>query len=395
MRANAHPASSGVESGFSPVDNELPLRWLRRLHLVPSRGLGTRRRALFFVALTWLPIAVWAAMSGRLLDPSSGESLLRHYGINVRCLVAIPLLILGEATLHATVLHIASQFVSSGIVPAAQLPALEASLRQARRMRDSSLPWVLVFGVTVAWALIDKPDAHEDALAWALSADGELGFGGWWFAYIARPIFLAVLLGWLWRVLLIAYWFWRVARLELSLVPTHPDRVGGLAFVQKLPNAFELVTLAMSAVVASGWAHEVTVHGATLESYKLIAAAFVIVWTLFMLLPLVAFAPTLHAARAQALPEYAALVGVQGRLVHRRWILREPVDDTPILDAPEIGPVADAAAMYDAVKSMRVVPVGKTAILKILIPLAIPMVIVTALQIPIGDLLLKVVKAVL
>jgi hypothetical protein len=395
MSPDGHRSSSEVESGFSPVDNELPLRWLRRLRLVPERGLGTRRRALFFVALTWLPIAVWAAMAGRLMDPSSGESLLRHYGINVRCLVAIPLLILGEAALHATVLRIASQFLSSGIVPAAQQPALEATLRRVRRIRDSSLPWVLVFGVTLAWLLIDKPDEHGDALSWALSPDGKLGFGGWWFAYVARPVFLAILLGWLWRVLLVAYWFWCVARLELSLVPTHPDRVGGLAFVQKLPNAFELVTLAMSAVVASGWAHEITVHGATLESYKLIAAAFVIVWTLFMLLPLLAFAPTLHAVRARALPAYAALVGEQGRLVHRRWILREPVEDTPILDAPEIGPVADAAAMYDAVKRMRAVPIGRTAILKILVPLAIPMLIVTALQVPIGELLLKVVNAVL
>jgi hypothetical protein len=384
-----------AEAGFSPVDNELPLRWLRRLHLVPAHGLGTRRRALFFAALTWLPIVIWAAMGGRLMDSSTGESLLRHYGINVRCLVAIPLLILGEAALHATVLRMASQFVSSGIVPVAQQPALEATLRQVRRLRDSSLPWVLVLGVTLGWLLIDKPDAHQDALAWALSADGKLGFGGWWFAYVARPIFLALLLGWLWRIVLVAYWFWCVGRLELSLVPTHPDRAGGLAFVEKLPNAFELVTLAMSAVIASGWAHEITVHGTTLESYKLIAAAFVTLWTLFVLSPLLALAPALREARSRAVAAYSTLVGEQGRLVHRRWILREPVEDTPILDAPEIGPVADASTLFDAVKRMRIVPIGKTAMAKILIPLAIPMVVVAALQVPVGELLVKVVKAVL
>jgi hypothetical protein len=37
---------------FSPVDNELPLRWFRRLHLVPANGLGTGRRAVFFALLT-------------------------------------------------------------------------------------------------------------------------------------------------------------------------------------------------------------------------------------------------------------------------------------------------------------------------------------------------------
>ena len=32
---------------FSPVDNEPPLRLLRRLHLVPKDGLGVGRRAVF------------------------------------------------------------------------------------------------------------------------------------------------------------------------------------------------------------------------------------------------------------------------------------------------------------------------------------------------------------
>ena len=384
-----------AELAFSPVDNELPLRWMRRLRLAPANGLGTNRRALFFVALTWLPIVVWALVEGRALDLSDHESLMRHYGINVRCLIAIPLFIIGERALHDTVVRIASQFVSSGIVSPAVQPAFEATLRNVGRMRDSSLPWILVFGLTLTWLMVDHPDAHEDALAWARSADGKLGFGGWWFSYVARPVFVALLAGWLWRILLIAYWLWRVGRLDLSLVPTHPDRAGGLGFVERLPNAFELVSLAVSAAVASRWAHEITVHGTTLEPYKLVAAALVIVWTLLALLPLLALAPALHAARARAMAAYSTLVGEQGRLVHRRWILREPVDNAPILDAPEIGPVADASTLFDSVKRMRIVPIGKTAIAKILIPLAIPMAIVAALQVPVGELLMKVVKAVL
>lgn len=52
------------------------------------------------------------------------------------------------------------------------------------------------------------------------------------------------------RILLISWWFWRVGRLDLSLVPTHPDRAGGIAFVEKLPGAFVLVTFALSAQLA-------------------------------------------------------------------------------------------------------------------------------------------------
>jgi hypothetical protein len=219
-----------------------------------------------------------------------------------------------------------------------------------------------------------------------------LGFGGWWSAYIVRPIFLTLLLGWLWRVLLVAYWFWRVGRLDLSLVPTHPDRTGGMAFVEKLPGTFALVSFALSAMLASHWAHEIVYHGATLQSFKLPAVAFVILWSLLVLLPLFALAPALIAARGRAVPTYSALVAEQGRIVHRRWILREPVDD-PILAAPEIGPVADAAAMYDAVKRMRVVPIGKGSLVRIVVPIALPLIVVAMLRIPLKELFLQLVKA--
>ena len=207
------------------------------------------------------------------------------------------------------------------------------------------------------------------------------------------PIFLALLLGWLWRMLLVAWWFWKVGRLGLALVPTHPDRTGGIAFVEKVPGAFALVTFAVTAVIASRWAHDIEFHGAMLQSFKLPGALFVVLWTLLALLPLLALAPALIAARARAIPAYAALVGEQGRLVHRRWILRETVPDTPLLDAPEIGPVADANAMYDAVKKMRGVPIGKGAIMKVLLPIALPFIVVAALQVPLKDLLLKLAKA--
>jgi hypothetical protein len=388
-------AAPNVESecAFSPVENELPLRWYRRLHLVPANGLGVVRRAMFLALLTWLPIVIWAATAGRLVTAEAGEPLLQHFGIHVRCLLAIPLLILAEAAMDKTARRLLPQFLSSGVVG----PDLRSQFEQVsidlRRLRDSSLPWVPVFGVALAWSLVDQPDLHTDAMSWALDADQKLGFGGWWFGYVVRPIFLALVLSWLWRLLLVVHWFWRVSRLELSLVPTHPDRTGGLGFVEKLPGAFAMVTFALSATIASRWAHEIAYHGQSLDAYKLPAAAFVVIWTLCLLMPLLALIPVLAKARARAIPAYAALVGEQGRLVHRRWILRQPVADAPILDAPEIGPVADAAAMYEAVTKMRVAPIGKASLIKILVPMALPMLVVAALQIPFKELLLKLLKA--
>lgn len=378
---------------FSPVDNDAPLRGWRRLRIVPSGELGAGRRAVLVALAAWLPIAVWAFATGRFVSADGGEPLFQHYGIHVRCLIAIPLFILAEAALHRTGGAIARQFVSSGTVPAELVPRFEAVNRSMVRLREASLPWVLVFGAAIAMSIVDPPARSDDALSWAFDGSGGLGFGGWWAAYVARPIFVGLLLGWLWRIALVSLWMWRVGRLGLSLVPTHPDRTGGIAFVEKLPGAFALVTLALAAVPTSRWAHEILHHGASLASFKLPALAFVVLWTLLLLLPLLALAPALRGAKRKAIPAYAALVGEQGRLVHRRWIAREPVDDDALLEAAGIGPVADAAALYGAIRSMRPAPLGKSALARILIPMAIPFLLLVLVQIPLKDLLLTLVKA--
>jgi hypothetical protein len=93
----------------------LPLRLLRWLRLVPREGLGTVRRAIFLTLLAWCPIVLWAAATGRLQDRSS-ESLLAHHGVNVRCLIAIPLLVLAEPALQRMAQRITRLLISGGLV---------------------------------------------------------------------------------------------------------------------------------------------------------------------------------------------------------------------------------------------------------------------------------------
>jgi len=379
---------------LSTADVEPPLRWQRTLSIAPRDGLGVVRRAVFFALLSWLPIAIWAIVRGRFLEAPFGEPLLQHYGVHVRCLLAIPLLILGEATLHTAGLRYLPQFIRNGLVDAATRPRFEAVLRAVVDWRDSSLPWLLLIGAALAWALVDPAQSRGDEMSWAFDATkNSLGFGGVWFAYVVRPIFVALLLGWLWRIALLVLLFARLGRIDLSLVPSHPDRAGGLGFVEKLPGAFAPVSLALSAMLASRWAHQIVFHGQTLSALKLPAVTFVIVWSLLLLAPLVPFVRILHAARRAALGSYAAMVAEQGRLVRQRWIDGTMNGEPPLLEPSGVGVIADAEAMFKAVQSMRIVPIGKTAIAGILLPIAVPMLAVAALQVPVGNMLLGLVKA--
>jgi hypothetical protein len=383
--------STTRDEGFDLLRNDALIRWQRKLHIAPQEGLGVVRRAIFFALVTWVPIVVWAALNRRLLESDSGEPLLAHFGIHVRCLVAIPLFVLAESVAFKAIDRIVGQFRARGIVTDEGHPAFLAVLKNMARLRDSSLPWIGVIGVAVVWSLGSPGHAASHDMAWAATG-GDFGFGGWWFLYVARPVFIVLLLGWLWRIGLVILLFHRLSRLDLSLVPTHPDRSGGLGFVKKLPMAFFPVTLAVSSVIASRWMHDMVYHDQTLASFKAPFAAFVVLWSAILLLPLLMLAPRLAAMKRQALRQYGALIGEHGRLVHRRWILGEPVPPTELLDAPELGPVADTAAIYEAVANVKPLPVGKDTLLMVLVPIMLPMLFVIARQIPIRELLLKLLK---
>jgi hypothetical protein len=187
--------------------------------------------------------------------------------------------------------------------------------------------------------------------------------------------------------------FHRISKLDLALVPAHPDGMGGLGFLQKLPKAFILVTLAMSAVLASRWIHDSLYHQITLDTLKLPLLSFVLLWGLTILSPLFVFSAKMISTRKKAMRQYSALLAEHGRLIHQKWILGQKIGEHDILDAPELGPSADIQTIYAAVKNMRIVPIGKSCIMPIIAPIALPMIIVAATQIPLMKILTTLFKA--
>ena len=396
MTSTTPDSAVELESGFSLVRNDLLFRWQRKVGLVPKQGLGVGRRALFWSMVAWLPVAVWSLVAGHLLPQAAGESLLQHFGINVRCLMAIPLFILAEAVSHRLSTLLVPYFETSGLVKASDQPRFRAVLRDTARLRDASLPWIAIFGLVVTTETIPQTfmDMHE--LMWAAEAGGEtpFGFGGWWYLHVSRAIFLVLLLAWLWRLTLLITLFFRLTKLDLQIVPTHPDRVGGLGFIERFPMAFSPVLFAISAVVSAKWAHSVLYHGTDVQTLKVNMISLAVVLLLLFALPYLVWIGKLSAAKKRALLEYGTLVGDHGRLVKRRWIDKARVEDEEILSAPELGPVADTVSLFEAVQNMRIFPLGKQALAALIVPVAIPMLAVVALQIPIKEILLTLLKAV-
>jgi hypothetical protein len=391
--------ASTDELTFSLVRHDPWFRLQRAVGLIPAHGLGIVRRCLFFALVTWLPIAIWALYWKRAFPGVIDEPLLQHFGVHVRCLVAIPLLVVAELVGDLVSSHIVPYFVKSGLVQDDIKSQFIHILRSAERLRDGWYAWVSMLVIMLLMVLIgDKDAAHLHELKWADEGDPgnlHLGFGGWWFLFVLRPIFIWLLLAWIWRLVVCLVLLWRVSRLTLHLVPTHPDRAGGLGFLEDIPLIFSPVIFASSAVLASRWGHEVFYHDVDVYSFAIPLGVYVAAMVIMFLGPLVVFTPILQRFKRRSLLEYGALVGQHGRLVKRRWIYQEPIPEAPLLQAAELGPVIDTVSMYEVITQIRPAPIGKPALLAVVLPAILPMIPVIAIQIPLKDVLLKLLKMLL
>jgi hypothetical protein len=174
-------------ASLSLVRGDALFRLQRAVGLIPADGLGIARRAVFYALVAWLPIALWALWKGRVMAGAVDEPLLEHFGVHVRCLVAIPLLVAAEGVAHGVTRRLLPQFVRAGIVPA---EAFQTVVTGVARLRDRTLPWIPIAGMVIAWTLL-APHTHQShELRWAADAPaaGGIGFGGWWYLYVARPI---------------------------------------------------------------------------------------------------------------------------------------------------------------------------------------------------------------
>ena len=106
---------------------------------------------------------------------------------------------------------------------------------------------------------------------------------------------------WYLRLFIRFRFLWRICRLNLHLVPTHPDRAAGLAFLGKSAYAFGPILFAQGAMLAGLIASRVLYRGEHLISFKLQIAGFIAFFVLVILGPLLMFTPGLAQAKRKGL----------------------------------------------------------------------------------------------
>jgi hypothetical protein len=186
-----------------------------------------------------------------------------------------------------------------------------------------------------------------------------------WYGYVSLPIFQFLLCRWYFRIFIWARLLWQVSRIDLNLVPTHPDRVGGLGFLAATSHAFVPLLMAHGALLAGNLASQIFHAGASLTQFKLEILLLVILMVILVVGPLLVFAPQLAAARRTGLREYGTLAQRYVRDFDAKWVRGGVAADEPMLGSGDIQSLADLGNSYSIIQDMRIVPVTKQAMLQL------------------------------
>ena len=217
---------------------------------------------------------------------------------------------------------------------------------------------------------------------------------GIWFSWVSNPILQFLLLRWFYRLVIWARFLWQVSRIKLDLIPTHPDRNGGLGFLAGSAHAYSPLLASFSAMVAGLVASRIFFQGASLADFKLEIISLVAFGMVLVLGPLTVFAPQILATKRRGKREYGALAATYTREFDRRWIRRANHEGESLLGTSDIQSLADLDNSYSIIQEMKAVPFNRDLLLQLVCATLAPFAPLVLTMIPLEELLDRIIKTV-
>ena len=183
-----------------------------------------------------------------------------------------------------------------------------------RRSVDPGLP------LHVAILEHDLPTELSTWVAQVVNGQSRISLAGWWRVLVSQPLYQVLIGLWLWRILLWARFLWRVVRMDLRLIASHPDRLGGLRFVLIPLRGFSLLAFAIGAIAASSVAESVIFDGRHAADFKYLIGGQVLLVLFLLAGPLMILSWRLLDLKITGTLHYGWLASELGRQFESRWI---------------------------------------------------------------------------
>jgi hypothetical protein len=303
--------------------------------------------------------------------------LVRDFEVHARLLFALPLLILAEAIVYLRMRAVSTPLLERQIITDATRPAFERVLSSATRLRTSlAAEFTLLLVVILAGWFIRQEAAVLHSDTWYGTVTGPnpgSTLAGRWYALVSVPIFQFMLLRWYFRLFIWCRFLFQLARLDLNLIPLHPDRCCALGFLGNLTLAFAPVLAAHSGLACGSIANRIVHEGAKLPNYSFQLAGLVVFLLAIVLGPLCVFTPKLNRARLAGLRTYGRLASDYATAFAGKWQRGAAQQAEPLLGSSDIQSMADLDGSFAIVREAKIVPVGREIVLELIFFIALPL----------------------
>jgi hypothetical protein len=381
---------------FSLVKGGLLFKLLGHMRLMKPDLEPLYSRAISLALFAWLPLLFLSAIHGLALSGSIKIPFLYDITVAVRLLLAIPLLVWAEQMVDSRSNEVIRHFIESGLVDDKDTPKYESIVRRVMKMVDfipaEGVIAVLVIvntvffrleysGVSSTWQFLVTPSGMTRTPA------------GWWHLAVSIPIFQFLLWRWLYRYLIWCWFLWRVSLLDLHLIATHPDRVGGLAFLGVLQVKFCPIAFALASVLSAYVGMEVIFGGAALKQYTMMIVGNVALILIIFLGPYLVFYLPLFEAKRRGFLAYSSLANDYTLSFDRKWIGGGAPAGESLLGTSDIQSLADISNSFGIVRDMRLVPFDmKLTIIPYVLCAVIPFAPLALTVFPINEIITKIIQ---
>jgi len=317
--------------------------------------------------------------------------------VYARFLVGMPLLVLAELVIHERMRPVVNQFFERDLVPDSARQKFQAAVDSAMRLRDSVRAEVFLIAIVYGLGifLVWRGDTVLEAGSWHGSFfRGEFHptLAGWWFRGVSLPLLQFLLLRWYYRVFIWFRFLWQISRLNLKLMPAHPDRSAGLSFLTSISYAFTPLLFAQGALVAGVLADRIFFSGAKLPQFEVEIGALVVIAVCMVVGPLLVFVRPLVTVKRKALREYGALAQRYVREFDQKWIRGGAPPGENLLGSSDIQSLADLGNSFEVVAQMKPIPFTGRALVRLVIAALIPISPLILTMIPAEELAQRVLK---
>ena len=388
MDNNNHSSENFSLSEGGPFHNAMV-----KMRLTDKQGI----LVLVGLCITWLPLVIITLIEGTLYS-GTPLSFLKDVAMQARLLVALPILIMIKPAIDRKVVEVTKYLSEALMSPDERYDIVTRAIYRAKKLTSSALTEIIlvliVIGLTISLVKGGVYSALEGGtMSWMASnktGNQSLSFAGDWAVFISIPVFSFLGIRWIWRYLIWTLLLLRLSKSRLNLLPTHPDRAGGLGIIILAQKSFNMIFVAGSALISGQLMAQLTKHPDSFNSIRNLGLAYIVLCLILVLFPLVFFMGKLVKTKQQGLLHLSKLGAILSHKFEWEWVNDLPNERR--ISEKQVDPsmVYDYAGIYESLQQLRIIPVAIRDIIGMALTLFVPFIPILFIHFSVAELLKKI-----